>query len=75
MGLLYLTFHSSRSHIQTITIDIIENRFATAEVCVPPFKYAVFPFTARRLLGLYRTTFMTGVFQCGPHRIHAAIVK
>jgi hypothetical protein len=29
---------------------------------VPPFKYAVFPFTACRFLGLYRTTFMAGVF-------------
>jgi hypothetical protein len=64
-----------RSYIRTITIDIIGNRFATAEVSVPRFKYAVFPFTASRLLRLYRTAFMAGVFQCGSHRNHAAIVK
>ena len=42
---------------------------------MPRFKYAVFPFTVRRSLGSYRATFMAGVFQCGPHRNHAAIVK
>jgi hypothetical protein len=53
------------------------NKFATTEVGVPQFKYAVSPFTAERLLDFFcnRIAFRAGVFECGPHCNHAVIVQ